>query len=197
MTDPIDNLFEHFPIIETSKLVLRNITLEDIPAILTIFSDEEVTRYNDIDPFETEERAEWFVGLCHMRYVDKTGIRWGIVRRDDDSDTVIGTCGYNVFYRHSRRAVIGYELARPYWQQGIMTEAVGTIVSFGFEDLDLNRIEAETTLYNVASMRLLSRLGFYEEGVLRDFGYWKGDYHDLRMFSLLRRDYERLDPLDV
>ncbi len=61
---------------------------------------------------------------------------------------------------------------------------------FGFEDLNLNRIEATTNLDNAASRRVLAKVGFTEEGILREYRYWGGRFYDLRMYSLLRREYD-------
>ena len=63
------------------------------------------------------------------------------------------------------------------------------LVRVGFERINLNRIEATTNLDNAGSRRVLAKVGFVEEGVLRDYRYWRGAFYDLRMFSLLRREY--------
>ena len=85
---------------------------------------------------------------------------------------------------------IGYELAKAHWRQGIMTEALFAVIEFGFQAIALNRIEAMVMLENTASFKLLQKLGFLEEGILREYGYWKGQFHDLRIFSLLKKDYQ-------
>ncbi|NIW38715.1 MAG: GNAT family N-acetyltransferase, partial [Gemmatimonadetes bacterium] len=89
-----------------------------------------------------------------------------------------------------RQAEIGYDLAHRHWGRGLMTEALRPMLRFGFEEMDLHRIEAGVTVGNEASARVLEKLGFREEGLLRRGGYWKGAYHDLRGFGLLRRDRE-------
>ena len=86
------------------------------------------------------------------------------------------------------KAEIGDDLGRDYWHQGYMSEALRAMLAYGFETLKLNRIEALVMPENEASATLLRRLGFSEEGVLREYAYFKGEYHDLRFFSLLRRE---------
>ena len=73
-----------------------------------------------------------------------------------------------------------------------MTEALKAVINYGFSEgffYYLNRIEAFTYLKSEASIALLKKVGFKEEGVRREYGYWKNKFHDLRCFSLLRRDW--------
>ncbi len=83
--------------------------------------------------------------------------------------------------------MIGYDLSRPYWRRGIMTEALEAVIEFGFERMGLNRIEAVVFVENVASHRLLEKLRFEREGVLRDYEFLKGRFVDMVMYSLLRK----------
>jgi len=81
-------------------------------------------------------------------------------------------------------------LARAYWGQGLITEAVGAIVAFGFNQIGVNRIEATTNLHNVASIKVLYKVGFREEGILHQYGFWRGQYHDLRLHTLLKDGFQ-------
>jgi ribosomal-protein-alanine N-acetyltransferase len=113
-------------------------------------------------------------------------IRWGITRKSDNR--LVGTCGY--VWLRTYRGEISYELASPYWRQGIMAEALDGIVDFGFAEMGLNRIEAPVMVENVASAQLLRKLGFLEEGVLRQYDFFKGRFHDMRLFALLKEEYD-------
>jgi ribosomal-protein-alanine N-acetyltransferase len=153
------------------------------------WKDEKVTEFYDDEAFTEvaqagEQIVSWNKGFCARRC-----IRWGIARREDDR--VIGSCGYYGFHGWHNRASIGYELARPFWRQGMMSEALRAIVHFGFEDAGLNRIQAVVMPGNRASIGLLEKLGFGREGVLRAYENW-GDkgYVDVAMFSLLKGEYE-------
>lgn len=92
-------------------------------------------------------------------------------------------------------AVIGYELHPEFWRQGYTLEAVRTIIDAGFSGAlacgELHRIQADTMLGNSASELLLRRLGFQEEGLRRECGYWKNQFHDLKCFGLLRSEFTR------
>jgi ribosomal-protein-alanine N-acetyltransferase len=89
----------------------------------------------------------------------------------------------------NRFAMLGYDLARPYWRRGLMTEAVTAVLRFGFEQMALNRVEALVMAGNVGSMTLLSRLGFSHEGELRSRALHRGEFRDVWQFGLLRSEW--------
>ena len=177
--------FERFTRIETPRLVLRELRREDAEAVFRIFSDPEVVKYSDMDMFMNLEQAELLIERQRHRFEQKERFRWGIALKD--SDTIIGTGGYVAWNHIWYNAELGYDLARPYWGQGIMTEAVRAMIQFGFEHMGLHRIEAEVMPENTASVRLLRKLDFQEEGVLHERSFWKGGFHDLAIFALLKR----------
>lgn len=92
-----------------------------------------------------------------------------------------------------RSGNIGYDLNNNYWGQGIMTEAVSAVLKRVYSGSlrcgELNRIQADTIPGNIASEKVLLKLGFKEEGIRRQSGYWKGRYHDLKCYSLLRDEF--------
>ncbi len=92
----------------------------------------------------------------------------------------------------SRRAEIGYYLARPHWGNGYNHEALTRIVEYGFVDLDLNRIEADIDPQNVASVKAVRRLGFLDEGLLRERWIVAGTVSDSLIVGLLRSDWDAL-----
>ncbi len=182
----MDDIFATFPELETERLLLREIRQEDAPAILEIFADEEVTRYYDLYPYHSLEEAQELIDFFAESFEVERQIRWGIARKEDNR--LIGTCGYVVLWGH--RGEIGFELARPYWGQGLMAEALDAIIAFGFERLGLNRIEALVMVENARSAALLRKLGFTQEGILREHDFFKGRFHDMRCFALLRREFQ-------
>lgn len=182
--------FSTFPRLETDRLVLREMTRRDLDPLFALFRDPEVTRYNDVETFVDRHDAEEIFDWVQDRFRKHIGMRWAITLRSDPSGALIGTCGFNVWLQHNNCAEIGYDLMRAHWGQGLMTEAVGAMLRFGFRAMQLNRIEADVTTGNEASRRVLVKAGFTEEGILRQRGYWKGGYHDLHLYSILRHEYE-------
>jgi ribosomal-protein-alanine N-acetyltransferase len=107
----------------------------------------------------------------------------------EQEDLVIGSCGFFNLTEAGHMAELGYDLHPDCLFKGFMSKAVRAMIEIAFSDarFHLNWIEALTYLEHSASVNLLLRLGFQEEGVQWEYGWWKGQAHDLRNFSLLRR----------
>ncbi|WP_420644158.1 GNAT family N-acetyltransferase [Candidatus Leptofilum sp.] len=178
-----------FPQLETERLVLREFRLDeaDRAALFRIFSDGRVTRFYNLKTFTEPDEAQRLLTKRHDRFWQGRGVRWAIVPRGQDE--LIGSCGFNELNYKKKVGELGYELARPYWQRGIMTEAVSAIISYGLAHLPMERIEAWVMPQNRASANLLLKLGFQSEGVLERKGYWDGRFHDLELFSLLAEQW--------
>ncbi len=101
-----------------------------------------------------------------------------------------GTCGYKVLSPYDQRGEIGYDLARAYWGQGIMREALQAVIAYSFTQLDLNRIQAYVLTENARSIGLLRRLHFETEGVLREYRRFKGEFSDWVLMALLKKDWQ-------
>ena len=175
--------FDSVPELRSERLLLRALGQHDAEAVLGIFSDPEVTRLTDADTMTRVQEATDLIEFLQQRFESGTGVRWGIVTKDDGE--LIGTIGFNQIVAWSHRASLGYDVRRGSWRQGFATEAVRTAVAFGQTALGLHRVEAVVMTGNDASARVLRRCGFEEEGLLRGYGFWKGRHHDLRMFSVL------------
>jgi ribosomal-protein-alanine N-acetyltransferase len=165
--------------LRTERLLLRPIEPMDASALLRLYGDPEVTREYEIETLTRLEQAEALLS-AYLQFHK----RFALVA--SGGSEVIGTCGYTLWDQSSRMASFGYDLARPYWGHGLMREAAAAVLGYGFAVMKLNRVNALTTLYNVRSMKVLTALGFREEGVLPQFAYWKEAFHDMRLFSLLR-----------
>ena len=178
----------NFPTLATPRLKLRQTTPADAADLLAIFSNEEVVEFYNHGPMACIAEAEQTIAKQHLQLFESgRGIRWGMTLHE--SDTIIGTCGFFNINSTYFSATLGYDLARPYWGKGLMTEALRAILQHGFAHYSLNRIQAETNLDSKRSIATLLRLGFCEEGVLRQLGFWKGQFHDVRCFSLLKSDW--------
>lgn len=180
-----------FPTLKTDRLLLTEITPGDSPAIFDLFSNQSVVEYYDLEVFTHASEADKLIEFFRSRFANSTGIRWAI--RSKESEKLIGTCGFNSWNISMRNAVIGYDLSPSYWGNGIAQEAVREIVGAAFSGHlpcgALHRIQADTVPGNIASEKLLTRLGFEEEGVRRESGYWKDKYHDLKCFGLIKSEF--------
>ncbi|MCY7805900.1 GNAT family N-acetyltransferase [Bacillus spizizenii] len=173
-----------FPVLETDRLSLRQIKDQDAEAIFVCFSNHEVTRHYGLENMKSIEEANSMVQTFAGLYQEKRGIRWGIERRD--TKELIGTIGFHALAQKHRRAEIGYEIIPAHWRNGFASEAVSEVVSYGFAALGLTRIGAEVFTENDASNRLLVKMGFQKEGVLRQYMYQNGIPYDTNIYSLLK-----------
>jgi ribosomal-protein-alanine N-acetyltransferase len=179
------------PELTTRRLRLRAPSSRDAAALLGILGDPEVTRYHNMPTLTTMAESEAALVRLEQRYAARDTIRWAIVPREHGE--MIGTVGLLRFDFEHRHAEVGYELARAWWGRGLAPEAVAAVVRYGFTAIGLHRIEAGVLPDNVASVRVLEKLGFSEEGTRRDYLRFKEHYHSFRWFSLLETD-ELRDP---
>lgn len=180
--------FGEFPTLDSPRLTLRQLTMDDDEFYLRNFSDPttiELTTFEapkDIEAARAELRE-----YCIDIFTSNTGIRWGIVLKNEH--LLVGTCGFYKWVKQHHRAEIGYDLLPEYRRRGIMTEALTAMINYLFGTLGLNRLEALVDPRNMASIRLIEGLGFVTEGILRENTYFRNRYLDDMLFSLLAKDW--------
>ncbi|GIO01156.1 GNAT family protein [Brevibacillus laterosporus] len=173
--------------IVTDRLLVREMTLEDAEVLYRYWSDDEVTKHMNISSFTHVDQAKEMILLLLDLGKEGKAYRYSIVLKE--TNQVIGTCGFNYIDREDNRAEIGFDLGRPFWQKGYARESLEALVRYGFDVHKLNRIEAKVEPENVNSKKLLSKLAFVHEGILREYQKSKGSYVDLHIFSLLKKEY--------
>jgi methylmalonyl-CoA/ethylmalonyl-CoA epimerase len=182
-----------FPILETERLTLREFQMVDVPLVLDMYARQDMNQWLEHGPMISIEEAERKVRSRMGLFENGLGYRWAITFKDFP-EKLIGSCGYFSVRIGTHTVEMGYELHPDYWQQGIMSEALTAVIdySFGVSSLfPVHRIEALVDPGNVASIKLLTKLGFFDEGLRRGFGYWKGAYRDVILFALLSSDWEK------
>jgi ribosomal-protein-alanine N-acetyltransferase len=180
--------FDPFPTLETPRLVLRALVPEDVHAIFRNASDPLVNRYLGRDPdadIEVSRKRLQFVLDAQKEY---TGIRWGLTRRDDP--TLMGTVGFWKWNKQSFYSEIGYELGPAYWNKGYMTEAIRAALAFGFEHMDLHRVEANIDPENIGSRRTVEKVGFVHEATLRENWFYAGRFTDSVIYGILKHEFK-------
>ena len=186
--------FGEFPELETKRLILRRMTLADAEFYLKHFSDPDIVELTAFEaPVSIERATQELLEFCIKPFEENRGIRWGIVLKGEAE--LAGTIGYHQWVRtggyHAR---VGYDLAAVHRRRGVMTEALEAVLRYGFETMRLNKVEACTDPRNVASIRLLEKLGFHRDGVLRESTYFHGRFIDEAVFSLLAREWRNGQP---
>lgn len=173
-------------VIETKRLILRPLVKDDLPALFALNGDEEVMRYTPHGPWQTPADGEaWFERVKANREKGEA-VEFVIVLRDGGRP--IGTMCLFRFNEPVGSAEIGYLLVREHWGKGLMKEAVAALVEFGFELMELKRIEAQLDPRNEASAKVLERTGFSREGHQRRNFFAKGEYSDTWLYGMLRED---------
>ncbi len=175
--------FTSFPIIETERLVLRQITNDDVDDVFAFRSNKEAMQYISRPIAITTEDALRVITLMSDFYANEKGISWGICFKD--ANKVIGTIGFVHIDKDNFRAEIGYMLHPAYHRQSIMQEAIQPVIDFGFNTMQLHSIEATVAPDNIASKNILLKNGFVQEACFKENFYYEGQFLDTVIFSLL------------
>lgn len=181
-----ENVFNEFPVLETERLILRKIRPEDKNGIFDIYSNSEAMRYFGKKPYTSLTEAEVMIEKIIKAFQNKEGIRWGITFKP--SDKLIGSGGLWRLLKDHLRAEIGYDLNPAYWKKGIMSEALESMIEFGFKKMNLHSIEANIDPANIASEKLLKKVGFKKEGHITESFLFNEEFTDTGVYSLINRN---------
>ncbi len=173
--------------LHTPRLLVRRVQASDLPALMHVNGDDEVTRHLPYASWRSIDDAHAW--LERMLGLEAAGAACQYVVVDKALDHAIGTVLLFRWDVASARAELGYALGRAHWGRGVMREALAALIGFAFDGLKLKRLEAEVNPANTASLALLQRLGFQQEGVLRERWAAKGQPYDVIAHGLLRREW--------
>ncbi|CAL7959190.1 (ribosomal protein S5)-alanine N-acetyltransferase [Alphaproteobacteria bacterium] len=180
--------FSKFPNIDLGDIRLRDLSVRDQNNYYQLLSDPEVSKYlSDEDIPQSVEAALAEIRFYGSLFYRKQSVFWAISY--GESQELIGTIGFNSWNFHNRRAEISYDLMSPYFRRGIMTKVLSNVITFGLQKMMLNRIEARTMLDNIASCKILEKMNFKQEGVLKSYRIIRGQPTDIILFSLIRQDF--------
>lgn len=174
-------------VIESARLRLRNLRLDDAADQHAYAQDPQVALPGMWDPIPTLEENRLDLIETLARQARGESMEWGI--EHVASGRLIGRCGFVRFRAAHMNGELGYALARPHWRHGYMTEVMTAVLAYGFERLGLHRVEAICLADNTASWRLLERTGFLLEGTARQAFLQDGVYKDLRRYALLKDEW--------
>jgi len=173
-------------LLNTDLFILRKPNKEDAVEILAINKDWSVMEYYGVPTCtnldEAKNELQWFESL----FSHNSG-RWVIA--DSITNKYIGDIGLFNYDETHNRAEIGYKLCKDYWQKGIMSKCMQAVLRVGFEDYNYNRIEAMVDERNNACIALLKKNGFTKEGLFREYEFEHGHYVNLKMYSILKREF--------
>ncbi|WP_159473552.1 GNAT family N-acetyltransferase [Dyadobacter sp. 3J3] len=177
-----------FEELRTDRLILRKITQETYDYIFETFSDHQIIEFLGLNSNQEFilEKEKYQNGLSthnrkflYFQLIDKT------------TGKIIGWCGFHTWYVDHHRAEIGYALSDDdYKGMGIMSEAITPIIEYGFEQMNLNRIEAFIGPDNFPSLNLIKKMNFRAEGQLRQHYVKNNRAEDSMVFSLLKTEFK-------
>lgn len=171
----------------TARLVLRPLRPEDANAIFHYAHDPEVTRYTVWDAHRTVEDSRRFIEQTIAAYLRGENAELAMELKEDKK--VIGTCGMvSVSAEHCRGEVV-FAMAKEHWGGGLMAEALKAVLAFGYGPLQLNRVWARVDPDNMNTVRLLMRAGWHYEGLLRQDAKVRGQFRDVKLYSLLKKEF--------
>jgi RimJ/RimL family protein N-acetyltransferase len=176
------------PTLEAPRVRLRWLKGNDVDALFTVFSDEQMMRYWSSTAMKERSEAEDLLARIHRQFADKSGFQWGVERKDGGE--LLGTCTLFNLHKANMRAEIGYCLRSAFWGQGYMGEALSALIDHSFRVLLLRRLEADVDPKNASSLRILGRMGFQREGLLRERWNVGGEIQDSVLLGLLAREWK-------
>jgi [ribosomal protein S5]-alanine N-acetyltransferase len=180
----------NFNLIPTHRLLLREMNLEVYQYVFSTYTDEQLKEFFGLsnDAELEQKRSMYRNGLTMF---NKSFLYFQLLNKE--TEQFIGWCGFHTWYIQHHRAEIGYGLSEENTRgKGYMTEIFPFVLRAGFENMNLNRIEALIGPTNTPSLKLVQRFGFTKEGTLREHYYKDGIAEDSVVFSLLKNEFETL-----
>lgn len=175
--------FNPFPVLVTERLILRQITPDDLPRLFQLRSDEQVMKYIDRPLAKSIDDAAELLQKIDTALAANDGITWAVTLKNDP--LLAGTLGFWRLIKEHYRAEIGYMLHTAYQGQGIMQEAIAAALQYGFQSMKLHSVEANVNPGNEASVKLLEKNNFIREAYFRENYYHDGKFLDSAIYSLL------------
>lgn len=174
--------------LHSQRLVLRPFSKADAAAIQNLANNKEVAGIIGLpQPYLLEHAIDW---IEIQPELIQLGTEYPLAIVEKKSNDLIGTITLRVNKEHFK-GELGYWIGRPYWGRGFATEAVKRMISFGFEDLELNKVWASVLLRNKGSIAVLKKAGLFKESILKQDRLISGKYEDINQFGILREDYSR------
>lgn len=177
------------PVLETARLRLRPYHQGDAQAMFALYSDPRVMRYWSFPPWVEAGQASIYIQRALAGMDSGEIFPWAVA--DRQSDVLIGALTLFSLHAEQRRAEIGYSLSPEYQGRGLAAEALRCALAHAFDELGLVRMEADIDPRNTPSWRLLEKLGFQREGLLRKRWRVNGETCDSAFYGLLAEEFIR------
>ena len=186
-TKQFELYFKNFPGMESERLVLRKLRLNDVDDIFEFTSLPETSEILSWYPHSDRNVTRSFVIDIVKKYSKNEASQWAIELRRDKK--VIGIAGFIQFFPEHSRGEMAYVLSPIYQNKGYMTEALKMVLKYGFNTMKLNRIDAKCEIDNFSSERVMQKLRMRLEGCFYDFLIRKDRPRTYKFYSILKNEY--------
>jgi ribosomal-protein-alanine N-acetyltransferase len=177
-----DRIFEEFPELRTPRLFLRRHLKSDDLHVFRIHADKRVRQYSGKEVFQSMAEAKHWLRGVEESWESREGVCWAL--ESVESKEYLGDISFWRILKQHRRAELGYKLSAEQWGKGYMHEAMKVVLDFGFKKMRLHSVEANVTPENKASIALLLKNGFVQEGYFKENFYGVQEFLDTASFSL-------------
>ncbi|SFK33286.1 ribosomal-protein-alanine N-acetyltransferase [Halobacillus dabanensis] len=181
---------KNIPVFETERLVLRKLTLSDLDDVYAFCSNPKVAHPMTWEVNDSKEMTNEFLQSVIAGYAKGESAEWAIQWKE--TGKVIGIVSFLDWSNKHKCLEIGYFLSEDYWGRGIAPEALKNLITYGFHELDCNRIEGRCDTDNIGSQKVMKKLGMRYEGTLRKNEWIKGEFRDTQMYSILASEFSKL-----
>lgn len=184
----LDINFNPFPILETDRLILKHFEKTDSAEMLQLRSNPALMKYI-CRPLQTSlNEAEELINKIDELIKNNAGINWAIYLKSEQK--IIGSVSFHKIDKENYRGEIGYFILPTFWQQGIISEAITTVLNYGFNTLQFHSVEAQIDPNNIASERVLKKFNFIKEAHFKENFYFNSEFLDTAVYSLLKSNFK-------
>jgi len=183
----LEPFFDPFPVLETPRLILRQMKITDTDDMYEYAQSQEITEYLLWRPHPSSDVTRRYLKSIQKLYRKGKMPDWALENKENGK--MIGTCGFADIDENNFIGEVGYVLNKNYWGRGLAAEALSAVIDFGFKVLELQRIEARFMVGNGRSKRVMEKCGMNFEGILRSSMYVKDRFRDIGICSILRSEY--------
>jgi [ribosomal protein S5]-alanine N-acetyltransferase len=176
-----------FPVLESERILLRRLSIDDLDDVFEYGSDPGVTPFVIFETHKTKDDSLFFIKFASDEFEKRKSIIWAIELKAENK--MIGTIDLRNYNSVHQCGEIGYVIGREYWSKGLVTEAMKAVIHYGFDELQLNRIEAHCEHENTGSWRVMEKCGMKYEGTLREKIFLKNRLRSMKMYSILKSEW--------
>ena len=179
-----DLLFDPFPVLETQRLSLRKISMNDAAEIFAIRRNADAMRYSGRPLLKSMSEAQNLIGKFQEGIRDRKNIFWAISFKNDSR--LIGTVGFRRIDPDNFRAELGYVISPEFWGQGYASESIAVVIKYGFNEIGLHSIEARVSPDNKNSSKVLLKQKFIKEAHFKEDSFFDGEFRDTEVYCLTK-----------